>query len=252
MAAAHGELGTPVLAQLLPDEGPLSGPVVSAYDVLSPLLAGHPEALADLPRESVVLWPLLAGVTDGPRILKKGLEAAAKAGVAVVQAVSLDLQPVEKRRLAGSIGKTAFHGLFHKSRPREMNAARAAAALGLEPFLERPLPTPPQSGAGNRCLAGLLALAGELWQRLERSPARGQQLFRAARWVDDTRHDLEAMVAEGNLGIVAELEGQPRALIEERLREGRSSFLDELRAAYLTDSEEAQEEEPVAESKEGP
>ena len=242
IAAAHGERGTPVLAQVLPGEEALTGTAVTVYDLLASLLAGQPEILADLPPGSVAVWPLLAGLTDGTKTLERGLSAAARAGVAVVQAVSLDLEPSEKRRLATSLGGGAFHGLFHRPRAREGKVDRAAAARGLEPFLPRPLPSPPQFGAGNRRLAGLLALAGELWQRLERPPARGQRLFRAARWVDDTRHDLEAMVQGGNLGIVSELEGEPRRLVEEAVQEGRSSLLEKLRTAYLTHPEEAQGE----------
>ena len=81
---------------------------------------------------------------------------------------------------------------------------------GLEPFLSRPLPRPPVLGAGNRRIGGVLALAGELWLRLGRPVEQGQALYRAARWVDRSSYDLEALAREGNLGVLPLDAGQPR------------------------------------------
>lgn len=233
VAAAHREQGTPVLVQLLPgEEAPAEG--VAVYDPLAILLAGRLEDLGQVPAGAVVLWPLVPALTDGKDLQARGLEILAEAGAKVLQVLSLDLDPRDKRRLARHGSEAAYQGLFHRPRPQEQPYDRATAAAGLEPFLDRPLPDGPLASlALQRRLAGRAALAGELSLRLERSPADADALFRAARWLDSTHRDLESLVREGNLGIVPDLQGDPGTLVREEIGGEGGRFVAALVNDYL-------------------
>jgi hypothetical protein len=143
------------------------------------------------------------------------------------------LTPAERRGLAAAAEPEAFDRLFHGPQPDERAFAAAAARRGLAALLPRPLPRPPLAGAGNRRLAGHLALAGELWLRLARPPQQGHSFFRAARWADDTGYDVGALARDGNLGVVAALDAASRALVEEAVATQREpALLVELRTEY--------------------
>lgn len=196
------------------------------------------DALDLLPPGAAALWPLVAGLTDAPDLLAAGLDRLAAAGVAVVQPFVPRLDPAGRRRLAEAAGGDAFDRLFHGSDADERAFARAAAARGLGFLLPRPLPRPPLGGAANRRLAAALAVAGELWLRLGRTPSQGQAFFRAARWADETGYDLPALAREGHLGVVEAVDAASRALIEEAAATGgEPALVAELTRAYLAEEE---------------
>jgi hypothetical protein len=208
------------------------------------LLSGGGELVAapPAPNGAAAVWPLIPGLGDRPDGWRRGCERLAAAGYATVQPLALGLDPADRRRLAERAPESAYHDLFHRLPPAERDFSRVAAGFGLAPFLRRPVTerwpgarpdappaaepppgspvgsaagsiTPAAAAFSNRRLAGLLALAGELWLRVGRPEAQGQALFRAARWADDTGYDLAALAREGNLGVVAALDHTSRELI---------------------------------------
>lgn len=254
LARHHARRGTPVLVQRIagdpvgergdPETDPEVG-ILTVFDLLSPLLEGELEALALLPAGAVAVWPLLPGLTDDPGLWSEGCRRLAAAGVAVVQAVSPALLPGDRRRLAEGRDEDVFQALFHRAPPPSRDFVRVAWRHGLAPFLERPLPRSPLRGRENRRVAGLLLLAAELWHRLERSAARGQELFRAGRETDRTPLDLAALAREGNLGVLTWLGPADRAFVEEALSGERPALLRELQEEYFqkTLQEESLQEE---------
>ena len=94
-------------------------------------------------------------------------------------------------------------------------------------------PRPPLPRAENRRVAGLLALAAELWLRLGRPVERAQALFRAARWLDATAYDIDALRREGNLAVVNALDPLARRVVAEAAGGGEPPLLGELMAEYL-------------------
>jgi|CXWL01.1.fsa_nt_gi hypothetical protein len=240
-AAARNELaarlaapGTPVLVQLRPGEAPPpEAEVTVLWDPTADLLAGDLAALSLLPPGSSLFWPLLPGITDDPHLVTDGCRRLADAGVAVVQAVAPELTPADRRHLAEAHGEGAFDRLFHGPAPDPRAFARIAHGFGLAPFLPRPLPRPPLGGAGNREIAGLVALAGELAERLGRGEAEVQALLRAARWLDRSHHDVRALAREGHLGLLDWLDGPSRELVADWAATGRARWLDAALGAYL-------------------
>ena len=233
LAAAILESGGPVLVQLVPGQpAPPTGcrPVL---DLSGPLFGGEPPRLSSPPAGLIAVWPLVAGLTDGPELVRAGLESLAKSGVAEVQGLALKLSPGERRRLAEHGGEEAFHRIFHGELPSEREFAAAAAAQGFKALGERPLPAPWRPERGNRRLAGELALVGELWLRVGRAEATGQAFYRASRWVDKETHDLDRLCREGNLGVVSWLDRASRDVIRESVLEGRSSLRLELEEEYV-------------------
>ncbi len=226
---------TPVLLQLLPgeEEPEVAGGKI-VYDLLPALVAGDVSALAELPADSSVIWPLIAGLTDLSATVEAGLDRLAAAGVGYVRGLALVLQPAIRRRLAEQGGEAVFDRLFHGPPPAERLFAIRAAAVGLKPFLDRPLPGDSRALAHNRWLAGELAIIGELWLRIERSESRGQAFFRAARLIDEADRDIQALCSEGNLGVIPWLDPPSREVIEELVADGRSSLREELEMEYLS------------------
>lgn len=255
----HASHGTPVLDQRLlagPDSSDPSSPegVRVVFDLVAPLLEEDPvkrleRCLKDRDspgdRPAVAVWPLLPGITDRPGLMREGCRLLSDAGVSAVQGVCPPLGPADRRRLADGRDESVFQALFHRPPPEPRGFAREAWRHGLSPFLERPLPRPPMSGRTNRYVAGWLALTAELWHRLDRPAARGQELFRVAREIDRTTWDLAALAREGNLGVLTWLPDDLRPLVEEvldgpmdgGLRSGslhrRPRLLDELWIEYL-------------------
>lgn len=245
-AAARGERdalarelarqGAPVLVQALPGEALPGPPAVALYDLLQPLLLGNLALLAELPRGCRAVWPLIAGVTDDPSLVRPGLETLEAAGVAEVQGLTLDLAPADRRWLAGDGDERRFAKLFHAPPPSERDFAVRAHAFGYSPFMARPALSAAASDAAlptNRRLAEVLALLAELWLRLGRPVSRGQAFYRAMRYVDRCRHDLGALFREGNLGVLEWLDPDSRVVVEETLGSGRPRLLAELLGVYL-------------------
>lgn len=252
-AAARDELararlvgGTPVLIQLFPGEETTVPPVSGAafvFDLLPALLERDLGALRRLPSGATAAWPLLPGLTDDPALWELGCRDLAAAGARCVQALTPSLTPADRRKLAERWGKdeTAFDALFHRQPPSERDFAQAAHRHGLEPFLARPLPRPPIHGAGNRWIGGVLALAGEVWLRLGRPVEQGQAFYRAARWIDRTSYDLEALAREGNLGVLP-LDPASREIVAECAETGESDRLARLLEEYVAPAEAGNDE----------
>lgn len=230
-----GERGTPVMLQLMPgEEKPEVEHGRAFYDLLPTLLSGELDRLPDLPEDSLVVWPLIAGLTDLPQVVDAGLARLAASGVKVVRGLALVLPPAMRRSLAEIGGEAVFDRLFHAPPPSERLFAIRAAAAGLETFVNRPLPGGSRVRAHNRWLAGELAMIGELWLRVERPEGRGQAFFRAARLIDQADRDLKALSREGNLGIVSWLDPVSSEVIQQLVADGRSSLRQELQAEYLS------------------
>lgn len=243
-AAEVAARGTPVLVQLLPGEAPSAAEgVVAVYDLLEALLAGDLAPLEELPPGGAVVWPLVAGLTDTEALRAEGVRRLAGAGVAVLQAVSPDFPPEDRRRLYESRmeggpspgeaeeDQDLFAELFHAPLPDPRPLARAAHASGISPFLPRPLPRPPLQGAAEREAAGLLALAGEIHLRLARL-GPSQAAFRASRFLDSSRHDLRSLVREGNLHVLHWLDEEGREIVEQWTATGRSATVEALLEEY--------------------
>lgn len=233
LAARLAAPGTPILVQLRPGEHVPEADVTILWDPTAALLGGDLDALALLPPSSSLLWPLIPGVTDDPDFVTAGCRILAAAGAAVVQAVVPSLTPAERRRWADERDETAFDRLFHGPAPEVRAFARIAHCCGLAPFLPRPLPRPPLAGGGNREIAGLVALAAELAERLGRGPNTVQALLRAARGLDRAHHDLRALAREGHLGLLDWLDPHSREIVAGWAAVGKSARLDAELAEYL-------------------
>lgn len=234
LARARLADGTPVLIQALAgDDSPDAPGATVVWDPLAALLAGDLAPLGSLPAGSVAVWPLLPGLTDDPDLWRRGCELLATAGICTVQALAPRLDPSDRRRLLSQVGDEAFEALFHGEPPAERPFAVLAHGFGLSPFLPRPLPRPPISGADARRLAGALALIAELWLRLGRPVSQGQAFFAAARAADRTSYDLPALAREGNLSHLS-LDPASQAVVEDWSRTGDSDLLAELLAEYLS------------------
>lgn len=240
VAAAHLDHGTPVVAQLAPGASSLMDGVTPVYD-LTPVLvsAGRGAGFDRLPAGAAVAWPLVAGVSDDPELQRELLARLAAAGAVAVQAVVPRLTPADRRRLAEGVADEVFDRIFHAPPPDERGFARAAVAAGLAPFVPRPLPRPSADGTSvagrvaSRRVAAALHLVAELWLRLERPPEQGQAIVRAARWIDDSGYDPEALARDGNLGVVEPLDPLSRRLIAEAAASGGSpALLADLAAEY--------------------
>ncbi len=249
--------GTPVLVQLLPGdetrllrEAPVPGAAgaVVVVDLLAALLPGgllhedgpaEPLAADGFSGIAAAVWPLLPGLTDDPALWERACERLAACGLGCLQALVPAFGPGDRRRLAQGSREGAFEALFHRGHrepPPERDFARIAHRHGLAPFLPRPLPRPPWPRVENRRIAGRLALAAELWLRLGRPVEQAQSLFRAARWLDATPYDVDALRREGNLAVVTALDPLARRVVAEAAEAaggGEPALLAELLAEYL-------------------
>ena len=230
--------GVPVLAQLRPGELPPAGATLNVLDPLPSLLAGDLDTLAAPPAGATVVWGLVAGITDDPELVRHGLERLARGGATRVVGLAPRLEPRQKRRLAGD-DEQAFARLFHGAPPTERDFARRAAEIGLARRLDRPAAPAGTPRAGNRRVAGRLVQIAELWLALGRPEADAQELFRAARWIEEADHDLAALAREGNLGVLGWLSGKARRQVEASLAEDAPPLLAELEAEYLGTGGEA-------------
>lgn len=246
------EGGTPVLVQLLPGDetrllkapGRGAAGAVVVVDLLAALLPGgllHEDELAEPPAAdfsgiAAAVWPLLPGLTDDPALWERACARLAASGLECLQALAPALGPGDRRRLAQDSREGAFEALFHRGHrepPPERDFARTAHRHGLAPFLPRPLPRPPWPRVENRRIAGRLALAAELWLRLGRPVEQAQSLFRAARWLDATPYDVDALRREGNLAVVTTLDPLARRVVAEAAGGGEPALVGELLAEYL-------------------
>lgn len=221
------------LIQLRPGERPPADGW-GVYDLLQPLLAGDLEALSALPPGASAVWPLVPGVSDAEPLWRRGLPRLAAAGVVHIQPLVLRLTAADRRWLSERVGEGAFGALFHGPEPSERRFATVAREHGLPVFVARPIAGLAGRVTRNRELAGALALAGELWLRCGRPDSEGQALFRAARWIDETEHDVSALTREGNLDLVPWIAEPSGRLLRELVEQGSTSLIDELQAHYAT------------------
>jgi hypothetical protein len=238
LAMRHAGRGTPVLVQVQPgDPSPAIGEgVVVALDLLPLAIAALREEMdvagAALPTADVALWPLAAGL--GVAATAVLVPALAAAGVHALQGVRLDLSGRERRELGQDLGEERYLELFHGATPEPLAIARLAAAHGLAPLLERPLPRPPLRGAANLRAAGALAAAGELCLWLGEPESRAQSLLRAARFAERAAHDLAALARDGNLGVLPWLDGEEREVVAAAVEGSEPRLLRELHARVRT------------------
>jgi hypothetical protein len=229
--------GVPLLVQLLAGEAldPGATPEAIVIDPLEALLERRLDVLDDVPARAVVLWPLVAGLTDGEAIWDEACARLRAAGAACVQPLVLELDPAERRELAGGESEgDVYSRLFHGRAASERRFAAVAARYGLEVFHRRAAREGDRRER-NAALAELLALAGELWLRLGRGEVAGQELFRASRWVEDAAIDVRALAAEGNLEIVEALRALgPATIVGEWARTGSSVTVESWLAEYVT------------------
>jgi hypothetical protein len=202
-------------------------------DPLAVLLEDGAAGLADAPGCATAVWPLVPGLTDRPADWEVGLAALRAAGVECVVPLALELDPAARRRLAGVTDEAGYQALFHGPPADERACARAVAAAGLRPFATRPEQSGPPRRTFARQVVAELAQAAELWLRLRRTEAAGQELLRAARWVERTDHDLRALAREGNLAVLPWLDARSRALVSDLAAAGHSRLLAELEDEYL-------------------
>ncbi len=237
LAASWVESGTGVLVQLRMHEVCKVQGAVKVFDLLEPLLTSETEDLLSLPKDSFAVWPLIPGISDHPGRWEDGLPLLASAGVRCVQPVSLDLSPVQRRRLAEGRDESVFDALFHGSKEggTEQDFADYAHRHGLKVFIDRPLVGAAVRVRSNREIAAKLALAGELWLRMEKSVAVGQAFFRAARGAETTPLDLAALVREDNLRVISWLNDASRDLVKEWVTHGTTEKVDALMAEYVGD-----------------
>lgn len=228
--------GTPLLLALQPGEEARVDGAWIVYDLLRPLLAGDVERLALVPSGATGVWPLVPGVADSPDLWHRGCAVLAEAGASCLQPVRVALTPEDRRHLAELGGEGAFDALFHAEAPAERELGRCAARHGLRVFPSRPETGYTPRQVRNRRLAAELALVGELWSRLDRPVAAGQDWLRAAREAEASHLDLAALARESNLQILDWLpEGGVEVLNEVVERDG-SALLESLLAEYLDDA----------------
>lgn len=232
LAATLIQSDTPVLLELQPGETTTASGALVVYDLLETLLEGEIDRLSELPRGATAVWPLVGGLTDRSDVWDEGCSLLRIAGARCVQAVVLELGPSEKRKLAEG-SDDAFDALFHGETPSEREFTSYAERYGLESFMSRPRTGRTPREIRNRHIAADLALAGEIWLRLGRQMSVGQALFRAARGAEHTRHDLTALVQEGNLTVMNWLDAQSAEVVRDIVVEGRSTLMSELMDEYL-------------------
>lgn len=220
------------LLQLFP--GQVVPPRVWAvYDILEELISGKMDHLEDVVGGSSVVWPLLSGLTDTEELWEDGLDRLVGAGVHHVQPMALDLTPADRRYLAERAESAAFDRLFHAASPSERAFSSFAAQLGIEAFAERPQPELPQRVLVRRRVSAALAMTAELSLRTGGSEPRAQALFVAARNVEREDVDLEALVREGNLGVLPWLDDESRSIVTLTLSGEAGDAVDELRRLYV-------------------
>lgn len=202
-------------------------------DLLAPLVEHGVAALDALTTSCTsAVWPLIPGLTDRPDGWEAGLDLLASAGVEVVVPQTLELGPNERRDLAEFTDDEGYHALFHGPVPDEREFERAAAARGLATRPQRPrLSVAPRVEFCRQAAAELIVVA-DLWLRLERPEAAGQNLLRAARWVETFDQDLRAIAREGNLGVLPWLDDNALAVVEDLARERPSVLRRQLEDEY--------------------
>ena len=230
--------GATVLVQLHPgDEAIEASKVHCVYDLLPTILQGRLDALRELARFAAVVWPLIPGLSDAPSLWQEGCRLLSGAGISCVQAVTPTLDGRERRMLASELeggDPTLFESIFHGRPPTERAFARIANHFGLSPFFARPLEYDRGRQARNRRVAELLSVAAEVWLSLDRTESIAQNLFRTARWAEETSIDVRALALEDNLEILEWLLEPASSMVREWAELGSSPTLEALVKEYVS------------------
>jgi len=223
--------GVPVLTQRRPHQA--EGRPEDVLDLLGILL--DPEQGLDGLETScrLAVWPLISGLTDSAERWGSEFDALVRAGVHTVVPMTLELTPADRRRLADFTDEAGYQALFHGPAPDERRWCTLAAERGLAISALRPdLAGTPNREFSRRVATELLS-AADLWLRLGRSESAGQDLLRAARWVERSQRDLRALAREGNLGVLPWLGEVSREVVEALAADRQPELTSELKAEYL-------------------
>ncbi len=230
-------MGATVLLQLQAGDVAIDGPGVECvYDLLPSLLGDSLDALGEPAPCATAVWPLIPGLSDQTSRWREGCRLLAGAGVACVQAMAPILEGRVRRALASELEKrdsTLFQAIFHGRTPSERAFASVADQFGLCPFYARPLVDDGSRQYRNRRIAELLGVGAETWLGLDRTESIGQNLFRAARWAEETSIDVRALALEGNLEILEWLVEPAASIVKEWSDKGSSATLESLVREYL-------------------
>ncbi len=173
--------------------------------------------------DATVVWPLVAGWTDQPRVLEQAMARLAAAGTTRAVARTMHFDARQRRLLAEHLQSTwpeAFDALFHgdDAPPATSTFRTVAEAAGLESGLPRPLPAPPLPAR----LRFVRELAGHLIELGDAAVTGGDAYYRAARFLDRDEIDIEAAAREGNLGVLPWLEAPAKQAVEQWLSARRA------------------------------
>ena len=106
----------------------------------------------------------------------------------------------------------------------------------LRPFFARPLVDEQSRQSRNRRVAEVLSVAAEVWLGLDRTESIAQNLFRTARWAEDTPIDVRALALEGNLEILEWLREPASSIVREWSELGSSPTQEALVKEYVSES----------------
>jgi hypothetical protein len=207
--------------------------VLVAVDLCRHLLFQEPDDALDSLEGCVAAVPLLPGLLDVSRFAALA-EALVTRGVRAVHLAAASASPATRRALGAHLSSERdYAALFHAPPLDERALCRIAVEVGLRVSVPRPLPGAPPRLRTRRLLAGLLAEAGDLWTRIDPTGREAAPFFRAARFIDESPHDLEGLARDGNLRVLEWLERGPREVVEEALRAGSGSLVAKLRERWL-------------------
>lgn len=207
-----------------------------AADLLFPLLQGDLAVIDAMPPTAIALVALLPGGGSPKEHWAPLLARLARRTPHAVVGIAPELSPLDRRRLVEALGEERFEEVHHgrsAGAELERDFARAVAAAGMSPFVERPELALPPRAARNRALAAALFEIGERWLALGRSEAEGAAILAAARHVEGSDRDLAALARERQLALLPFLSPLARSVVEEVAEDGRSGLLASLRGEWL-------------------
>lgn len=219
--------GVMTLCQRAPDERQSPFPTVVDLSalVLDPR-ASKPSALPG----SWALWPLVPGVRNQPEEWTEWACRLAELGVEILQPIALDPPPKIRRALVDAWGEDYFEPIFHGEPHSERAFSAVVASWGLRPFAPRPSQA---KRAGDGALVEALLLAAEYAHRLDDGATRVQGFLRAARWTEESKYEVSALVRDHQIRAIPWVEEESRTLMEEWVQAGESEILKELEGRYL-------------------
>ncbi len=219
--------GVATLCQRTPDEDQSAFP--SVVDLCALVLDPKASLPSALPG-SWALWPLVSGVRNQPEDWTEWACHLAELGVEVLQPIALDPSPKIRRSLVDAWGEEYFEPIFHGEPPSERAFSAVVSGWGLRPFASRPLQT---TRVGEGALVEALLLAGEYAHRLDEGATRVQGFLRAARWTEESKYEVTALVRDRQIQAIPWVEEESRTLMEEWVQGGESEILAELESRYL-------------------